>query len=387
MLRARFFVLFVFASLFIGTCALADTPPSLSANIEILAVNENEPLSVSLKFTLRNESDSNIEILKWGTPFESEFTSDCFDVRYDGESVLYAGFLVKRSAPQSADFIEIAAGEEISAVVNLEKGYEIYKAGQYMVRYREDAIKVKTSLANQTGDAQVDSFLAKFASTRSNEAEFILDVGQNEPVTLNAAPTAACSQAQMNAINAGLNAARSIALTARRDLRNAPGNLRPQARRYNEWFGAYAASRYAAIITHFDRIYDALQNKQIYVSCTNWANTFAHVNPNDPYTFYFDAAFWPASLYGTDSKAGTFVHEMSHFYVVAGTKDHVYGQNGARQLARTDPNRAIQNADSHEYFAENTPALSMPTGPPQSGGDDDDDDGGSSGCFIQSIGK
>ncbi|MEO8196116.1 MAG: M35 family metallo-endopeptidase [Thermoanaerobaculia bacterium] len=31
------------------------------------------------------------------------------------------------------------------------------------------------------------------------------------------------------------------------------------------------------------------------------------------------------SATGTDSKAGTLVHEMSHFNVVASTDDHAYG--------------------------------------------------------------
>ena len=70
---------------------------------------------------------------------------------------------------------------------------------------------------------------------------------------------------------------------------------------------------------------------------------------------------------GTDSKAGTLIHEMSHFDIVANTDDHVYGQAAAHNLALTNPNqtsgndflspRVDGNADSHEYFAENTPAL------------------------------
>ena len=63
------------------------------------------------------------------------------------------------------------------------------------------------------------------------------------------------------------------------------------------------------------------------------------------------------ALTGTDSKAGTLIHEMSHFTVVAGTDDYVYGQAGAKNLAITNPNNAVNNADNHEYFAENTPAL------------------------------
>ena len=60
---------------------------------------------------------------------------------------------------------------------------------------------------------------------------------------------------------------------------------------------------------------------------------------------------------GTDSKAGTLIHELTHFTVVAGTSDYAYGQSAAASLAISSPAKAIKNADSHEYFAENTPAL------------------------------
>jgi len=49
---------------------------------------------------------------------------------------------------------------------------------------------------------------------------------------------------------------------------------------------------------------------------------------------------------------------MSHFTVVAGTDDLAYGQTAAKALATSDPGSAIRNADSHEYFAENTPSQS-----------------------------
>ena len=38
------------------------------------------------------------------------------------------------------------------------------------------------------------------------------------------------------------------------------------------------------------------------------------------------------------------------------TADYAYGQTAAKDLARTNPKKAIQNADNHEYFGENTPA-------------------------------
>src|SRR5262249_37843775 len=96
-------------------------------------------------------------------------------------------------------------------------------------------------------------------------------------------------------------------------------------------------------------------NGQITINCGCTSSAYAYVYPSQHYQIYVCNAFWNAPLTGTDSKAGTLIHEMSHFNVVAGTDDHVYGQAGARNLAISNPNAAVDNADSHEYFAENTP--------------------------------
>ena len=76
--------------------------------------------------------------------------------------------------------------------------------------------------------------------------------------------------------------------------------------------------------------------------------------PGPARPFAYGVTTAPAN--GTDSKAGTLVHETSHFTVVAGTDDHVYGQTGAHNLAVSNPTNAVDNVDNHEYFAENTPA-------------------------------
>lgn len=67
---------------------------------------------------------------------------------------------------------------------------------------------------------------------------------------------------------------------------------------------------------------------------------------------YLCPAFWEAPGTGVDSKAGTLVHEASHFIVNGGTQDHKYGQKASKELAISNPEWAILNADSHEYFAE-----------------------------------
>jgi len=80
-------------------------------------------------------------------------------------------------------------------------------------------------------------------------------------------------------------------------------------------------------------------------------------DPNDSGTIYLCGAFWKAPPVGTDSQAGTLIHEASHFTIYGGTKDYAYGQDACEGLAMRDPAKAVLNADSHEYFAENDPPL------------------------------
>jgi peptidyl-Lys metalloendopeptidase len=108
---------------------------------------------------------------------------------------------------------------------------------------------------------------------------------------------------------------------------------------------------------HFVAIDDAIDqtNNSVIIDCSCHQNYYAYVYPTQPYRIYVCHAFWSAPTSGTDSKGGTLIHETSHFNVVASTDDWVYGQSGAKNLAISNPTQAQDNADSHEYFAENTP--------------------------------
>lgn len=74
------------------------------------------------------------------------------------------------------------------------------------------------------------------------------------------------------------------------------------------------------------------------------------------YTYKGDRTVWLCSNYlsasqiGTDCKFGTLVHEWSH--AVSSTDDIQYGETNCQNLANSDPAKATNNADSHEYFTE-----------------------------------
>jgi len=127
--------------------------------------------------------------------------------------------------------------------------------------------------------------------------------------------------------------------------------------RYKTWFGEYDHARVNLVQKHFNRI-SREGLKDFSFDCTCERNdVFAYVYPDQFGKIYLCGAFWRATNSGTDSRAGTLIHESSHFTDIAGTEDYVYGQAGAKDLAQTNPDEAVANADSYEYFAENSPFL------------------------------
>ncbi|MCW5579221.1 MAG: protease, partial [Dokdonella sp.] len=161
-----------------------------------------------------------------------------------------------------------------------------------------------------------------------------------------------CSNTRKSQLATARNSAVSYATNAKSYLD--AGNT---GSRYTWWFGSYTSSRYSTVKSHFTNIKSALSGQPYTFdcSCTD-SGTYAYVYPTQPYRVYLCGAFWSAPNTGTDSRAGTLVHETSHFNVVAATGDHGYGQTNAHNLATSKPATAVKNADNHEYFVENNPA-------------------------------
>lgn len=55
---------------------------------------------------------------------------------------------------------------------------------------------------------------------------------------------------------------------------------------------------------------------------------------------------------GHFSRAGTLVHEATHFSDVLGTDDYTFEYDDAHELAAT-PEWAVNNANNYKFFSEN----------------------------------
>ncbi|KAK7037542.1 hypothetical protein VNI00_011034 [Paramarasmius palmivorus] len=204
---------------------------------------------------------------------------------------------------------------------------------------------------------------------------FELDLNKTVPEKLEKKATyKSCSSTRQSKIDEAATAAHNYASSASSYL----NSLSSGSSRYTTWFGTYTTSRKNTVANNFDAIKGYSFHGETYdCSCTK-PNVFAYVEGKSPlslhlyhsnlnlfsYTvgnygvIHLCGAFWDAPVTGTDSQAGTLVHEVSHFKRIAGTDDIVYGQSDARSLASSKPGQAVQNADNYEFFAENDPALS-----------------------------
>jgi peptidyl-Lys metalloendopeptidase len=304
---------------------------------------------VVVTVTIRNTSHNTLYVPTWQTPFAG-VQAPLFDVTRDGLPVTYLGIRVKRPPPTSADFIALGPGASRSVRVELSSLYRMDITGAYSVRYRADHLQVhgRPDTARAHGLAATQQAAAVWIAGR-------LPRGMPEPSPDTPAGGAGlayahCSNAQQDGIAGAVQAGLAMAQDADAYLQG-----QPLATRYTGWFGTVDNARATIVARHFAAIRDAFATRPITVDCACNKSWYAYVYPNAPYTIHVCKAFWTAPLTGTDSKGGTLVHEMSHFTVVAGTDDWVYGQTAAAALAGSDPDRAIDNADSHEYFGENNP--------------------------------
>ena len=309
---------------------------------------------VLVKVTITNTSSTPQYVLKARTPFDG-LSAPLFDITRDGAKVAYTGAMIKRGKPTQADYYLLKPGASHTVKVELSSLYDMSVSGDYAIKYRTASPDL--FLASRNGELQSEAAQLYIEGRLPRGAESPIMKALKRPGGDGTpAPAglsyASCTASQQTTIASAVSAATTMSNGSVSYMANA--TMGP---RYTKWFGTVTATRPATVKANFSAIKDAFDNKPVVVDCGCNQNYYAYVYPTQPYRIYVCKAFWTAPMTGTDSKGGTLIHEMSHFNVVAGTDDTVYGQSGAASLAISDPNKAVQNADSHEYFAENTPAL------------------------------
>jgi peptidyl-Lys metalloendopeptidase len=331
----------------------------------------DQDVAVDVVFT--NTGDAPVSVVKWFVP-DGTPEGDLFLLTRNGDAVPYLGPVIKRPAPTANDMITIAPGESIVRTVELASLYDLSASGVYAIQYGAASAQMfaRETVRSTRGDLKSSAVFDQELSERgvrtmfSNEVETFVE-GRRNPLldlandsalkaglgTKSTSFSGRCSSTQQSTIVSAVGAAQGMANDSVNYLNGTPR----ASTRYTTWFGTYSSAGWSEVRGHFVNIKDALDNKPLVFDCSCKKSYYAYVYPTQPYKVYLCRAFWSAPLTGTDSKGGTIVHELSHFNVIAGTDDYAYGQTAAKNLAISNPAQARLNADSHEYFAENTPSL------------------------------
>ena len=327
---------------------------------------------VYVKVTITNTSSTPQYVLKARTPFEG-LSAPLFDVTRDGAKVAYTGALIKRGKPTQADYYLLKPGASHTVKVELSSLYDMSVSGDYAISYRTASPDLFLAIdkGGATARAVADKAAAHDIGELQSQAAQVyiegrLPRGAESPImqalkqghagggmaTTQGLSYASCTASQQSTIASAIAAAKTMSNSSVTYM--AKTSMGP---RYTKWFGAVNSSRVATVKANYSKIKNAFDNQNVVVDCSCKDSYYAYVYPTQPYRIYVCNAFWSAPMSGTDSKGGTLVHEMSHFDIIANTDDNVYGQSGAASLAISNPAAAVRNADNHEYFAENSPAL------------------------------
>lgn len=318
-------------------------------------------VDVHVNVTVTNTGRQPMRVNKAQLPGDRLQTA-LFRITRDGLPVDYVGPMVKRGRATEADFVTIQPGNALTYNVELTQAYDLAKNGRYAIEY--------VGLTKQQGNGGGHGLeVSAMGGTEAvSDVGYVWLEGRTElplmapavqsldvqPMAASITYTGNCSSTQKTTLANAVAAATNYSQTSYNYLNSTtPGNTS----RYKTWFGSYTSSRWNTAKAHYQKTLDAFKNKPLTLDCSCRDSYYAYVYPNQPYKIYVCNAFWSAPMTGTDSKAGTLVHEMTHFNVVAGTDDWAYGHSAAKSLALSNPTKALDNADSHEYFSENSPPL------------------------------
>jgi peptidyl-Lys metalloendopeptidase len=316
----------------------------LVSQVDISSATLGKDDSVVVHWSVTNQGATAVGLPRWQVP-SSELEENVFAITRDGEPVRYYGKLVKRMAPRAEDLVTLAPGETLAADVELSRFYRMGHAGDYAIQHADLHLPVFVAGAPQLAELR-SNLVASLRTDENPNAD--VPAGHADIVS---SGYQSCSSSQRTKLTTALGSAQTYAENAESYMSSGTHGAR-----YTTWFGTYSSSRYSTVRSHYSAIRNAIQTKRYTFDCScSDSGTYAYVYPDSPYTVYLCGAFWSAPNTGTDSRAGTLIHESSHFSVLAGTNDWVYGQSGAKSLAKSNPSHAIDNADNHEYFAENTP--------------------------------
>lgn len=343
-------------------------PPPIALSLEAATTYRlGDPIDVT--FSIRNSGSTPYQVLAWDLPLDGEVT-DFLALERNGERVRFDGRHVKRGEPVESDYVLLEPDETIVQTVDISESYPIQAPGTYKATLKvtifdafpvPDAAKRGPRLRSshepfRPPPATVEFDVVPHGEPRETKGQAVrasLQQAKGQPQAKSAKAKAPAfvggtQQQRDDTVIAHSNAQYYAALSISQ-LASTPGASNSL---YDDWFGTFDQARYDKVSGHYASINTLLETEDVtydFNGASCQPSYFAYTYSGSR-TVWLCAQYLSAPQIGTDCKFGTLIHEWSH--AVADTDDHAYGETNAGNLADTDPDKATDNADNHEYFSE-----------------------------------
>ena len=308
--------------------------------------------SVVCSFEFTNNANEDLYLLKRGTPLEGLFTP-FITVSVAGVPVEYAGPFIHRLPPTKHEFVLLKAGESISASVQITDAFSIDIDGLYTVQYSKPLqyLSVNEMSAWSNGKLR-ESSVRESIRMYLEDAYLLLKPSRPEETkeidyTVHLQSCSSANFANGNRNNSGVLDAHKRLCSGIDKVNIGNNNL------YRKWFGAFTTTRESAVKAVYKKMRDGLAGTTVTyyhngpLCKSNW---YAYTYKDGTYVYLCNMFYtYPTACRGpgTYTKEFGLIHEWSHAFGY--TDDVVYGSSQSQNLARTNPDKAVKNADSYGW--------------------------------------
>ncbi len=295
-----------------------------------------------LQFNVTNRGRVQVGVSGGKLRLSDLASSKLVDVTDDeGTVLLFEGRIVKRGTD---DFFTVQPGWTASVELDLDDSYHLEAGVTYTVTVPRSPVPV-------LGAPYTFTLSAPPRSKRRVQMMHPTDMREN------------CTNGQKAIIDTAISNMRAALGVCYTDyFEGFECSVGPH---YTLLFGAANQQRMELVRYVLYNVATANMNDTYAISCDNTdcpsSNTFAFVYQSGHIITLCDQFWLAPTALGQDSKPGTLIHELSHFNIIGQTNDYAYGFDGAKALARSDPDRATDNADNYEYFCELMPSVLTPS--------------------------
>ncbi|KAM6503455.1 hypothetical protein JOM56_000398 [Amanita muscaria] len=344
------FILTVAFSMMCGALAMSALTVNLSGPDIVQALSRFVIVAI-----IKNAGDKPVCLVNNPNSLISDLPTDKFRVvkENDDKIPVFKGIRVKfvpRTAAAMGARTCLSPGESINVPHDVNQIYDFSTSGQgsYVFSPASVSFLVVDGERISHMDAQVHAISVLVSEVVTGTIPSLSQAFNNiskvdEPSYIG------CTPEQQDKIKLAVTAVKSYASEAYESLEA----LNSNSKRFEDWFGEPSKFGFSTVHSHYGNLKNENYMSFTYDCTCNLPTVFAYVRPAKHGVIHLCQEFWAVSCMGTDSQAGTILHETSHFQQNGGTFDYAYGQDDSMQLAIDDPNEAAMNADSHEYFAEN----------------------------------